>query len=50
MASSRLAETLLLIGERGSNAGMVCVGSVTDYAEKVVRGLQGWTIGAFWLA
>jgi hypothetical protein len=36
-----LAETLLLIGERGSDAGMVCVGSVTDYAEKVVRGLPG---------
>ena len=36
-----MAETLLLIAERGSDAGLICVQSPRDYVEEVVRGLPG---------
>lgn len=36
-----LAETLLLIAERGLDAGMICVQSTQAYVEKVVKGLPG---------
>lgn len=36
-----LAETLLLIAERGLDAGMVCVQFTQVYVEKVVKGLPG---------
>lgn len=38
---SGMAETLLLIAERGSGAQLVCVTSPRAYAEDVVRGLPG---------
>ena len=36
-----MAETLLLIAERGLDAELVCLGSPRSYAEEVVRGLPG---------
>ena len=36
-----MAETLLLIAERGADAGLVCVQSTRDYVDGVVRGLPG---------
>ena len=38
---SGLAETLLLIAERGKDAGLRCDGSPQDYATRTVRGLPG---------
>ncbi len=38
---SGMAEALLLIAERGSNARLVCTRSPSAYAEEVVRGLPG---------
>jgi hypothetical protein len=38
---SGMAETLLLIAERGTDARLVCVQSPRAYAEEVVRGLPG---------
>ncbi|MFZ0931827.1 MAG: hypothetical protein WAN11_24730 [Syntrophobacteraceae bacterium] len=38
---SGMAETLLLIAERGSDARLNCIASPSAYAERVVRGLPG---------
>jgi hypothetical protein len=38
---SGMAEVLLLIAERGSDAGLTCVPSPRTYVEEVVRGLPG---------